>query len=135
MLLFVGVCVLVGLALVVYGCVLGYQSYVLSRDGVTTQGRVVEVDSDAKTYYPVVEFWSAGEKQHRFTSSDGLRSVGDYKVGATVSVLYDPGNPANARLADAKQTWHRPLVFGLIWFMFLLAIGIVQFFATKSDDR
>ena len=55
----------VGLFLFVTGFVVGYQSYVLSRDGVRTQGHVVEVerreggDDDGRTsvfYYPVVEF-------------------------------------------------------------------------------
>jgi len=138
----------VGLFSFVYGCVWGYQGYVLSRDGVTTQGHVVEVergesrDDDGGTsvsYHPVVEFWSAGEKQHRFTGSGGSRHVGDIVVGATVSVLYDPGNPANARIADSKQNWEQPLALGLFGFLFL-AGGIGAFFMSgiglsRSSDK
>ena len=137
----------VGLFLFVIGCVMGYQNYVLSRDGVRTQGHVVEVerrestDDDGRTsvfYYPVVEFWSAGEKRHRFTSIDGSRRVANYEVGETVSVFYDPGNPAYyARLADyydAEPSWVGPLVPGLFGFLFL-AGGIGVFFMVGDSFR
>ena len=140
----------VGLFLFVIGCVQGYQNYVLSRDGVTTQGHVVEVEIQehdeggdnrtvyVKRYYPVVEFQSAGEKQHRFTSIDGSRSVADYEVGGTVSVFYDPRNPAYARLADyyhAESLWVGPLVLALLGFMLLAIFGAMASFMSGDSFR
>jgi len=124
----------VGLGMFIAGCVWGYESYVFSQVWVTTQGRVVEkgTSSDSETHHPVVEFWSAGEKQHRFTATGGSSVA--YEVGATVSVLHDPGNPANARLADSKQTWQQPLALGLFGFV-LLAGGIGSFFVLLHQER
>jgi len=78
----------IGLVLLVIGFKMSYRRYVRFRHSVTTQGRVVEVktyehdeSSDyststnlVKRHYRVVEFRSAGEKQHRFESGPGSTS-------------------------------------------------------------
>jgi len=124
----------VGLGMFIAACVWGYEIYVFSQVWVTTQGRVVEkgTSSDSETHHPVVEFWSAGEKQHRFTATGGSSVA--YEVGATVSVLHDPGNPANARIADSEQSWQNPLGLGLFGFV-LLAGGIGSFFFLLHEEK
>jgi hypothetical protein len=75
---------------------------------------------------------SSAEKQHRFTATEGSSVA--YEVGATVRVLYDPGNPASARIADSKQTWQQPLALGLFGFV-LLAGGMGAFFFLLHQER
>lgn len=133
-LLFFGVA---GLVLFVVGCVMGLQRYALYRDAVPAQGRVVEMErhedrskdregrwTTSVSYHPVIEFAAAGGAKHRFTGGPDLT---DYGVGATVSVLYEPGNPANARIASFMQFWGAPLYYGLSGFL-VLAFSIGGYF-------
>jgi len=57
--------------------------------------------------YPVIEFAASGEVR-RFT----LSGPGDYPTGATVEVLYDASNPANARVNAFIELWLGSLALG-----------------------
>jgi len=130
-------CASISLAVIIAGCAWGYQRYAQYREGVTTQGRVVEIraywseDSEGRrgvNHYPVVEFRSSVEKQHRFTGDAGLD---EYEVGESVNVLYDPRNPGDARIATFAQFWLGPLA--VVLFGFLSGIGTFLF--SRSFDR
>ena len=70
-------------------------------------------DSSSGAYYPVIEFKPNDGPLQRFT--DGAGSLPpDYAVGAQVDVIYNPAQPAEARLAS----WFR------LWFVPTLLIGI-----------
>ena len=130
-----------GLAAFVTGCVQGYKSYVLARDGVTTQGNVVKMDEykseDDKgrsrvSYHSVIVFRSADEKQHSLTASSSVKDR--YKIGSTLNILYDPKNPSTARIADFAGVWAGPIMLGLFGLV-VLAIGVGVFFLVQADEN
>lgn len=66
-------CGRIGVAVIIVGCAWGYPRYALYREGVTTQGHVVEIRADWREddkgkmgayHNPVVEFRSSVEKRH-----------------------------------------------------------------------
>jgi hypothetical protein len=91
-------------------------------DGVVIDLDVVTCGSGSnKTtcYRPVVRFVTAREQVIEFTSNVGYRGIGgigEYSVGDSVKVRYDPDNPRHARLDSA---WAR-LVSGFFDVVFLL---------------
>ncbi len=114
-----------GLALVAGGLVWGGRRFNLRQSGERTMGTVVENFESAKTekvpgkttsvqlltYYPVVEFSAAG-KTLRFRGSTGS-DVPEYKVGASVGLIYSRENPSVAQIANFNQFWLGPLVLVL----------------------
>ena len=58
-------------------------------------------------YCPQAEF-SVGGKQYQFTNNTCSNS--GYSLGTEVEVLYDPGNPEDARIKGASQ-WLIPIIF------------------------
>jgi hypothetical protein len=57
-----------------------------------------------RLYHPVVEF-PAGGRTVRFESRTGNRRADAVRVGDKLAVVYDPGNPADARLDTPWQRW------------------------------
>ena len=132
---------ILGLALLFYGCVSGYRSHVLSRVGVTTQGRVVETerrehrskDDEGRptkdVYYRLlVEFSAADGAKHRLT----VDKSSTYPTGSTFKVLYDPRDPSSARIAGSGELtfWTSFLNYGVFGFL-LLAGSIGAFFVAQ----
>lgn len=58
--------------------------------------------------YPVIEFATAAGEIRRFTTS----GAGDYAKGDVVEVLYDAGDPANARANVFLELWLGSLALG-----------------------
>jgi hypothetical protein len=123
----------IGLAALVAGTIWGLESYPVFRDTVPAQGTVVEefADKAGKTsevvYFPVVEFSIAGNDKVRFRSVTGSIGSPEYEAGTTVDVLYDPRNPADARIGSFKQLWSGPLTtggLGLILFLLSLLLFV-----------
>ena len=133
-------CGSIGVAVIIVGCAWGYQRYALYREGVTTQGHVVEIRADwrkddegrMRAYsYPVIEFRSSVEKQHRFTGDN--TAFDSFEAGESVNVLYDPRNPGDARIVSFVQFWLGPVAVGVFGFLFL-AGGVGAFFMIRSID-
>ena len=64
--------------------------------------------------------------------------MADYEVGGTVSVFYDPGNPACARLADnydAESFWVGGLLVALVGFTLLAIFGAMASFMSGNSFR
>jgi uncharacterized protein DUF3592 len=86
------------------------------------QGTVIDLvrsrssSSSSGTYQPVVEFTGAGGQHVEFTSAVGSNPPA-YRVGAAVTVLYDPDRPTHARISSFLSLW-----FGSI---LLLSLGII----------
>ena len=94
--------------------------------GVTAGGTVTDLvagsDSDGDTvYYPHVRFVTESGDAIEFTSSIGARPP-DFDVGESVSVLYDPAFPGNARIDSFFQLWFSTLIFAGMGVVFA-AIG------------
>lgn len=102
----------------------GTQRFV--ADAETTSGTVIELlrsrDSDGDvTYRPLVVYETAAGAKVEFASSLSARPAA-YEVGESVTVLYQPDRPRQARLKDRFSIWGPSILlsgFGLVF----LAIG------------
>jgi hypothetical protein len=116
----------IGLAALISGAIWGLESYPVFRDNVLTQGTVVNMNAEKGgnasdvIYFPVVEFTTADNVKVRFRGNEGSSGTPGYEAGTTVDVLYDPRNPANARMGSFKQLWLGPLTAGGIGLVLLL---------------
>jgi len=122
----------IGLAALISGTIWGLESYPIFRDNVSTQGTVVDQfqKKDDKTsevvYFPVIEFLNANSVKVRFQSSTGSTGSPGYETGTTVDVIYDPYNPANAKIGRFNQLWMGPLTAGGIG-LIISVLSIVLF--------
>jgi hypothetical protein len=82
-------------------------------------GKVIDLVRSDGTYHPVVEFTSSTGKRIEITSSVGSHPP-SYRVGESVTVLYDPSNPHNAQLSGFMD----------LWFGFLVLVGLGLAFAS-----
>ena len=100
------------------------------------QGTVVELvrsqSSDSTTYRPVVRYSTQSGEQVEFTSSAGSNPP-SYSKGEQVEVLYQPLQPAQARINGFFPLWGGPMVIaGLGGVFFLVGAGIVLVTLMKS---
>lgn len=76
-----------------------------------TSGTVVgferRTSKRGRSEYPIIEF-AAGGETHRFTTT----GAGSYARGEKVDVLYDAGDPANARVNAFFELWLGALALG-----------------------
>lgn len=95
---------------------------------VEARGAVVEivthVDHEGNAlYYPVVRFPLPDGSRRTVETSDGSWPPA-YEVDDTVTIAYDPANPARAHIAspaDALTRWIWPFVTGILSVAFLAA--------------
>jgi len=85
------------------GVYLYLRSARLRRDGVETHGIVIDIRRDGRYSYPVFEFTDRAGKKHQVRSSIG--STDGYAKGDSVRVLYNPENPAEARIDTFVSMW------------------------------
>jgi hypothetical protein len=70
-------------------------------------------DRRTTNHYPVVEFSDSNGTKRRFTASTGSNQK-PYKLGAEVTVVYDPKDPDSADIESKLYQWMIPaLVSGL----------------------
>jgi hypothetical protein len=100
-----------------------------------TQGRVIALDrshsssssssrSSSSTYKPVVEFNAATGKRIEFISSVGTNPP-SYRVGESVTVLYNPADPYSARIKSFFSLWFAFLIVSFLGFVFTI-IGLTM---------
>lgn len=97
------------------------------EQAMTTVGVVVELveetrsgrDGNETYFYPVVRFQPASGDEIQFRSNVGSNPAG-YRQGEQVPVLYDPAQPAEARIRSFFQLWLLPLVLGFIGAVFAI---------------
>lgn len=100
-----------------------------AQEGVSAEGRVVEMHSDysadsdgggSYVYYPVVEFKDVNNQAVIFRDRIGSNPA-SYRIGETVGVLYDPQNPGRAFIdQDSASLLPAALLLGAgiltLWF-------------------
>jgi hypothetical protein len=69
--------------------------------------------NDGPTYSPSFRFTTPDGEVWKVTSFTGTNPA-VFSVGDRVTVLYDPANPAKARIDSVTQLWTGPVVFGII---------------------
>ncbi len=122
----------IGLAALIGGIIWGFESYPILRDNVSALGTVVELEKVRNSQTsdvalrPLVEFITASNAKVRFRVRMGTDNAAEYEVGTTVDVLYDPRNPANARIGSFKQVLTGPLMAAGIG-LALLLLSILLF--------
>jgi uncharacterized protein DUF3592 len=107
--------------------------------GTTAKGTVTDLfqgsDSDGGTvYYPRVRFVTQSGDTIEFTGSNGT-SPPAFEVGETVSVLYDPTSPGNARIDTFFQLWLLPIILGVMGSISAAVGGAGLIVGTRSRTR
>jgi hypothetical protein len=84
------------------------------------------------THYPVIEFATASGEVRRFTTS----GAGNYAKGDAVEVLYDAGDPANARANVFIEKWLGSLALGAFGLLCLgVGIGTVLYERVRTKTE
>jgi uncharacterized protein DUF3592 len=116
----------IGLAGLAAGTRWGLEAWPVFRDNAQTQGTVVELATEMSgtasrfVRIPIVEFSLPDNVKARFKVNAGSDSAPEYEAGTTVDVLYDPRDPANARIGSFGQLWSAPLMTGGIGLVLVL---------------
>jgi hypothetical protein len=112
-----------GAGLVFLGGWLHRKTEVFLAKAVPAPGAVVDLvasDSDGSvTWAPLVEFEHEG-RRHRFTDSVGSNPA-SYRRGDAVPVLYDPRNPADARIDRGRWNLAIPALIAAAGALFVVA--------------
>lgn len=117
----------VGLILMLLGVYFGYSSYLLSSEGITVSGEVVEnveVESEysedgyTKTrllYHPRVKFEDESGEAVIFLSDTGSGRP-TYQPGERIDVIHPPGKPKQAQVKSS------------IWMGMIICLGLASVF-------
>ena len=132
------VVVVIGIAVDVLAALLGVafaiQTYLYVRKAGQTRGKIVGNESRmarsksgaVRAFFPKFEFQDGRGQKHCLTS-DTWSSHQLYIEGNEVEVLYDPANPADARIRTFEQLWLLPgmlIVLGAISATVFLVFGL-----------
>lgn len=143
--LIVGVFLTISVIMLAIAAISGFFNYQrLSREE-SAPGQVVDLvvrrsqsDSNQESqdyYYPVVEFNLPGGSRQHVQLSEGSWPP-SYSVGESVTVLYDPGHPQDARIQSLSSDllmWIVPGVTGFVGVAFLIAMLVV--FKMRSEGN
>jgi hypothetical protein len=99
---------------------------------ISTEGTVTGFGQDVarrpgdSVVYPQVRF-TTGTGQVIEFQPESVSATGEYRVGQTVKVIYDPAHPDNARIDDAWNLWFQfiCLLFGGVGFLTCAVIGFL----------
>jgi hypothetical protein len=83
-------------------------------------------------YYPVIRFVTPLEETVQFEGGDGNTKPEEYRRGESISILYDPANPHDARLNTSNSRWGGVIALGACGFLFVVAAGVLLLF-TRQD--
>lgn len=109
---------------------------------VTTQGKILDLkehsSGDGVVYRPVFSFVDNAGKEHKIHSTWGSYPP-RYEIGDSISVLYDPRNPGNAKIDSFLNLWLHSIVGwtgGIICiFMGLLYLSVVPIIIRRKGLR
>ncbi|PRY65813.1 uncharacterized protein DUF3592 [Vreelandella songnenensis] len=123
--------IMVGAGLLVVAFFLYQNSQTFVDKAASTEGTVVGLmesrSEDSITYRPVVQYTPENGSMLEFTSSAGSNPP-NYSRGQRIEVLYDPANPANARIKSFFSLWGAPLILaGLGALCFISGAGAFVF--------
>lgn len=133
------VLILTGLILCGFGFHLLLEQKYMASEGVSTEGRVVEMHSEYSSdsdgggsyvYYPVVEFKDMNDQAVIFRDRIGSNPA-SFRIGETVDVLYDPANPGRSFIDRGAWNW-LPSVALLVAGMFALWFGVNSLLAIRG---
>jgi len=132
-----------GAVLCWYGLQLIYKRRQFVANAHRADGKVVRMvskrfhrtgEENYMTYAPVVQFQPAGGRSVEFT---GLFSseAGGRQVGDTVSVLYDPQNPADASIEGTRLYVAHSIFYVALGLAFVLSTGFFWMHMPASENK
>lgn len=124
----------VGFVILAVAVGIGISNWRFSARAAKAQGVVKSIaqrtDNDGDTmYYPVIQFQESGGRAISF-EGNGSGSVGAYRVGDQVEVLYDPDQPADARTSSSFPVGM--LICGILGLVFSSIGGGFTFYQYKK---
>ncbi|HUI56914.1 MAG TPA: DUF3592 domain-containing protein [Bryobacteraceae bacterium] len=132
-----GVFLFVGLGLLAGGVLAIQHTRHFVRNAVLAQGVVTEnvrPGGGRAVYYPRVRFRTAGGRQISFLSSGGSNPPA-YRVGESVTVLYDPQDPYNVSIRSFWNVWVLPFILCSLGVFFFLVGGALMAVAVVTARR
>jgi len=84
--------------------------------------------------WSIVRFRSRSGAEFRFQSNVPNRSWERFPVGSQVDVLYDAGDPLNARINSFTDLWGLAVVFGMMGLV-CLALGFLAWLQVARASR
>ncbi|WP_111657207.1 DUF3592 domain-containing protein [Isoalcanivorax indicus] len=118
----------VGVVLLAVAVGLGLNTQRFVAESHTATGQVVALDASRSsdggtTWRPVVSFRAGDGQTYRFSSQVSSNPPA-YKRGETVTVLYAPEQPDNARIKGLFSLWGGVLICALVGVMFTSVGGV-----------
>lgn len=121
----------IALIMLIVAMVSSYDAFVRSGIEEQASGIVVETveetDDNTVYSYPVVAFTDSGGRNHTVRIPEGS-SPPDWSAGDSLTVLYDPANPEDARtdsFTGSLLLWLVPFVTGFVGTGFLIAVYVI----------
>ncbi|WP_421780334.1 DUF3592 domain-containing protein [Kiloniella litopenaei] len=119
-----------------------YKTYQFIDTAHSAQGTVINLiqsrstssssTSNSYVYRPEVSFKTLTGDEIIFQSSTGSNPPA-YKKGESVSILYEPENPQDAKINDTLSLWFSPVILGLVGLIFsAFGIGISIYLSKKE---
>jgi hypothetical protein len=104
--------------------------------GVVTELALSHSGSDgATTFYPTVHFNTPEGRSIEFTSKSGSNPPA-YSRGQSVTVLYRPGDPYDAKIDGFFSLWGGPLIIGSMGaIFFMIAVSIRRYSRNQQRQR
>ncbi len=108
------------------------------EDALPADGTIVELiereGEDGPYFYPVFTFTDDAGATQKIYSSHGSFPP-RHKVGDSVTVLYDPADPEDAKINSFMSIWFWPFLTGIIGSVILVGSSIVLIIARLIDRR
>ena len=117
-----------GLAMIVFGWSLYIEQRELLSVGLETSGQIVgfervgtpQEDQLGESFLvPIVRFRTESGEEIEFLGTVAERFWTDHQTGNTVSVIYDPASPEQAKINEYAEIWFAPAI------LFLVGLGAV----------
>jgi hypothetical protein len=89
---------------------------------------------DVTVFHPVIRFVTIRGRGVRFQASEGSNDPFAYRAGDSITVLYDPANPQDARLDTWASRWGDSIALTMVGLV-LVIIGAVGSWLLRSRTR
>lgn len=108
----------------------GYSSYQFVSSGIEVEGTVVRLESshssDSGTSYSPVFRYTVNGQEYEYESVNSSNPP-THQVGDVTTLLYQPDNPAKARVNSFWELWLAPVILFPISIMMLILSIVIPF--------
>lgn len=120
-------CAVVGLVLTVQTSEFRARAEQTTGTVVRNTVRVQTASVGARAYFPIVRFQDRDGVTHTVRCEEGcsLASTPKYRTGESVAILYDPADPAQARIDSVFARFGLPVLCGVVAILGLIFLVLV----------